>query len=216
MKKDYTHIAVLLDRSGSMSTIAKDIIGGFNTFVKDQKKLKSEATLTLCQFDTEYETIYHTVPVKEVKNLTDKTFIPRGGTALNDSLVVLINETGKELAALSEDQRPDKVIVLVISDGEENSSKEYSRWSGGDEKLSKLVTEQETKWNWQFIYIGANQDSYKESASKGMSNAFNFEANSRGVDVMYSSLSATVSNFRNTGIVETDIDKIDLSLTETK
>ena len=127
MKKDYTHISLVLDRSGSMDSVKADTIGSFNTFLKEQKENPKECTFTLVQFDNEYEIIHDFVSLKKSKNLTEKTFVPRGMTALYDAIGRTINSVGQKLADMSEEDRPERVIFVVLTDGEENSSKEFHR-----------------------------------------------------------------------------------------
>jgi len=124
MKKDYTHISIILDRTGSMETIRDDTIGGFNTFLNDQKKQPGIATMTLVQFDTvdPYEIIHKFKPIQEVPELTHETYIPRASTPLLDAMGRGINDIEKSLAELSEEERPSKVVVVVITDGMENAS----------------------------------------------------------------------------------------------
>ena len=156
--KDATEIVVILDRSGSMYSIKDDAIGGFNNFLKEQKKEKGEANLTLIQFSTYVDTQVLGKPLDEVPELTEDTYKPGGLTALNDALAHGIIETGRRLEKLSEDNRPDKVIVALINDGCENASKEYSKQS-----VANMVKHQEEKYNWQFLYLGSNLLAFEEA-----------------------------------------------------
>lgn len=206
MKANYTHVSSLLDRSGSMDKIKNDTIGGFNQFLSDQQKAPGQMTLTLAQFDNEYEIVYDAVPIKDAKPLTDQTFIPRGSTALLDSAARLIIDTGKKLAELPEDQRPERVMFIIITDGEENNSTEQTRKS-----LSIMVKHQEDKYGWQFVYLGANQDAFEEAGSMGM-RGMNFQGTGQGMRAAYSSLSANVASNRsasrgtNVNLTQQDID----------
>lgn len=193
MKKDYTHVSVLLDRSGSMQSIRTDIIGGFNSFVAEQKKAKAgDMTLSLLTFDVPpFDYVYELESIDKIVDLTEATYVPRGGTALNDAMAQLIIQTGTKLAALKEEDRPDGVLFVCISDGQENASREYS-----NAKLKLLVEEQTAKYNWKFLYIGANQDSQKESKDKGMTRGYNFDATHDGVAFMSRSLSADTIKYR--------------------
>lgn len=157
-----THIVVVLDRSGSMASIDSDATGGFNAFVEQQKKASGEAKLTLVRFDTEYEVTYRNMSIRDVPEL--RTVEPRGGTALRDAMARAIGEKGAELAALPEHQRPGKVVFVIITDGLENASREYS----ADQVKSK-VEHQQQKYNWQFTYLGANQDAVLVGRSLGIS-----------------------------------------------
>lgn len=196
MKQNYAHIAILLDRSGSMQSIATDVIGGFNKFLEDQKQLTGEATLTLVQFDDEYEILYNKSKLNDIKELTSKTFVPRGTTALNDSIGKLIVTTGEELAKLSEDERPDRVVFLIITDGYENASHEYT-----GEKIKEMVKHQETNYKWQFVFIGTDIDSMSEGNSRGMINTASFSKTSKGTRAVFRSMSANTSSYRNKSAV---------------
>lgn len=158
-----TLIAVLLDRSGSMSTIRDDMQGGFDSFIEKQRDSASpgaQIRVTLAQFDTQYETVYSNVPISEVPPLE---LSPRGGTALLDGIGHVTNQIGAELAALDEDRRPSRVLVVVITDGRENMSCEFTK-----EQIRKLVGEQESKWNWTYVFLGANMDAIAESGGLGI------------------------------------------------
>jgi hypothetical protein len=212
MKSNYAHVSILLDRSGSMINIKESTIAGFNKFIKDQKKVPGEMTLSVAQFDDfdKYDDLYKFTMINEVKSLTDKTFVPRGSTALLDSLAKMINETGWKLASMKEDDRPEKVVVLVLTDGEENDSREYT-----PEKIKAMIEHQEKKYNWQFMYIGANQDSFTIAKNLGMSGV-NYKATTRGTNAMYNSVSATLASFRSTpGISTFNIKQEDIDNEET-
>src|SRR6185437_887189 len=114
---NFTDITIVLDRSGSMEVIADDTVGGFNQFLKEQKKVPGKALLTLVQFDHEYQFVHQAVPIGSVPLLTRKTYVPRGSTALLDAIGRAINETGQRLAALPEPERPGNVIVMILTDG---------------------------------------------------------------------------------------------------
>lgn len=192
MKSNYTHTTFVVDRSGSTSNIKDDIIGGYNDVIKSQKEQPGQLTISFHQFDNEYETIYDFVDIKEVKELTDKTFVPRGSTALLDSVARAIHETGKKLASLKEEDRPSKVLVTIITDGFENCSREYNKKS-----LASLIKDQETKWNWEFAYIGANQDAFSEGHSMGFSNNVNFQASAIGTKKLFAAYSDSLSAARS-------------------
>jgi Mg-chelatase subunit ChlD len=199
MKKGYTHVSILIDRSGSMSRLKKDVIGGFNQLIEDQQKEDGELTISLVQFDDngglQFEATNDFSPVKEVVLLTEANYMPRGGTPLNDALARLINETGAKLAAMSEDNRPEKVLFVTITDGEENSSKEQTTAS-----IKQMIEHQESVYNWKFLYIGANQDSFAEAGARGMSGGLNFAASATGTTAMYSAISTTMTNARSVDV----------------
>ena len=193
--KDATHIAVLLDRSGSMGDIKDDAIGGFNCFLKEQKAAGSNATLTLVQFDTESTDVVHeSMPILEVPDLNHQTFQPRGGTPLLDALGQTIDSTGRALAAIPEANRPNKVVFVVITDGQENSSHQHTKAS-----VKERIDHQSSHYNWQFVFLGANQDAFDEAGAVGiaMGNAANF-APAR-MQAAFAATAANVASYRRSG-----------------
>ena len=193
--KDATHIAVLLDRSGSMGDIRDDAIGGFNCFLKEQKAAGANATLTLVQFDTESTDVVHeSMPILEVPDLNHQTFQPRGGTPLLDALGQTIDSTGRALAAIPEANRPNKVVFVVITDGQENSSHQHTKAS-----VKERIDHQSSHYNWQFVFLGANQDAFDEAGAVGiaMGNAANF-APAR-MQVAFAATAANVASYRRSG-----------------
>jgi Mg-chelatase subunit ChlD len=193
--KDATHIAVLLDRSGSMGDIKDDAIGGFNCFLKEQKAAGANATLTLVQFDTESTDVVHeSMPILEVPDLNHQTFQPRGGTPLLDALGQTIDSTGRALAAIPEANRPNKVVFVVITDGQENSSHQHTKAS-----VKEKIDHQSDQYNWQFVFLGANQNAFDEAGAVGiaMPNAANF-APAR-MQVAFAATAANVASYRRSG-----------------
>lgn len=192
MKNNYTHIAILLDRSGSMSRIASDMEGGLKTFLNEQKLIPGDLTISLTQFDDKYTPIFVR---RDVNDVEDIKIVPRGSTALIDSAVRMIKDVDENLKSLPEEEKPEKVLFLIITDGEENASTNF-RLSD----LKELITKQETEQNWTFVYIGANQDAFLNASSYGISTDFalNYEANTEGVNTMYSSVSEATTSFRTT------------------
>jgi hypothetical protein len=154
-----TLIATLLDRSGSMEAVKSDTEGGFNAFIEAQRSEPGEARVTLAQFDTEYDVVYTDRPLADVPRLTLQ---PRGGTALYDALGRLITDVGAELAAVDEAQRPGTVIVVVLTDGHENSSREWTHAA-----VTAAIKRQETDYAWDFIFLGANMDAVAVGTALG-------------------------------------------------
>lgn len=185
MKKDYTHITVILDRSGSMEKVKEDTIGGFNAFLNEQKNLEGEATISIIQFDNEYEYIAKFKPIQEVEELNSSTYKPRGMTALYDALGKAIKQTGKTLRNMKEEDRPEKVVFVILTDGYENASKKYTA-----DNIKDKIEHQQSKYNWDFTYIGANQDAILVGNSMGISKdkSLNFAAdNVKGTMFLVSS-----------------------------
>ncbi len=157
---NYTHIAFLLDRSGSMMSIKSDTEGGFDAYIETQRKQSGRCTVTLAQFDDEYEEVYAGRAVATVPKLDLQ---PRGSTALNDSIATLVRSTGAYLSAMPEKRRPGSVIFGIMTDGMENASREWTRPA-----IKALIEEHEQKYDWTFSYLGANQDAIEVGESMGI------------------------------------------------
>jgi hypothetical protein len=160
MRNDLTDLTVVMDRSGSMEAIRSDAQGGLNTFIENQKELPGECLFTLVQFDTEYEFVFQGTPIKRVGKVE---LVPRGATALLDAVGRAINEAGKRLKDTPEDQRPGLVVFVILTDGQENSSKEFTK-----AKIKEMVEHQRDKYKWQFTYLGANVDAFDEARQMGI------------------------------------------------
>ena len=191
-----THIVVLLDHSGSMSSIANDVIGGFNQLIKDQRANGPDAKVTLVQFDSQdpQEVIVAGAPISEIIELTPETFIPRGGTPLLDSTGLLIGRIRVEVAAREATGRPKQDILFVsITDGEENQSSEYTL-----QQIKKLVKECE-KEGWTFVFVSAALDAYGDAQRIGVKqgNIQAFDMSAHGTRLAFQSLSQKTSEFRN-------------------
>jgi len=163
MKSDLTDITFVIDRSGSMQEIRSDAEGCVNTFIREQARQPGEALLTLVQFDDEPEFVHRGVPVKQVR---DYKLVPRGSTALLDAVGQAINETGSRLAKMPEADRPGLVIFVIVTDGEENSSKEFSK-----ARVKAMIDRQQQKYNWHFTFLGADQDAFAEAGGMGIAAA---------------------------------------------
>lgn len=194
MNQNLTEIVVIVDRSGSMVAIQRDAQGGLNTFIDEQKKLPGEATLTLVQFDTEYEMLCENKPIRDVQPYV---LTPRGATALLDAMGITIAKIGERLSKTPEAQRPGKVLVAVITDGEENSSKEFTR-----EKVFEMIKHQREVYKWEFVFIAANQDAIQAGASYGIANAMNFAPTGMGVSCAYMNLTRSAAQYRSTGYID--------------
>jgi hypothetical protein len=196
MMKHETDVTVILDRSGSMEAIASDVIGGFNQFLSAQQRQPGDCRLTLVQFDDQYEVVYLARPIAGAARLTAKSFEPRGSTALLDAIGRTIDTTGTRLAALPEANRPDRVLLAIITDGEENASVHYTR-----ERIFKMISSQQAVYGWAFLFLAANQDAIAEAATVGIGaqQSMNFAATGAGMRAASSAMSDAVSAFRSTG-----------------
>ena len=206
MKKDLTEIICVIDKSGSMAPRTQDVIGGYNRFLEDQKKEKGGALLTLALFDTDYKIIDYGIDISMAKGLTEHVYQAGGMTALLDAVGRTIDKVGDRLAATNEKKRPGKVIFLIITDGEENSSREYTL----DRVKGKIKSQQET-FKWEFVFLGANQDAFASAMSMGIpgAQAVNFRPTAQGVQAAYANMSHTVSGYRDSGKVDMSKFKAD-------
>jgi uncharacterized protein YegL len=191
--KNSTYITIVLDRSGSMESIAKQTITGFNTFLKAQQKIEGNAQITLVQFDHEYQPVYEAIDIQRAPFLNRDTYIPRGMTALLDAIGETIKTTRNRIGSLPENERPDKVIFVVITDGHENNSRLYSR-----RDVFKKIIKMEKKHNWDFVFLGANQDAIAEAGHLGVKahKAMTFAADESGTNAMFVDLSRNIAECR--------------------
>ena len=195
-----TEIIAITDRSGSMASIMNDVIGGYNTFLKEQKEQPGEARMTYTQFDSEYEVVYSGKPLSDAPPLTHATFVPRGSTALFDAIGRTLNEQGARIAA---EKWAELVIVCIITDGGENASREFK-----SERIKEMTAHAEAN-GWKFIFLAANQDAFAAARNIGISSQFvgGYAANAAGTQAAYSSTSATASVLRSgmvpKGLVQT-------------
>ena len=194
MKDDYCHISIVIDRSGSMNSIASDTVGGLVNFVEEQKKVPGKATFSLMQFDDKFDNVYDFSDINNVDILSQYNFQPRGMTALYDAIGKSIVEVGESLSDMDENDRPSKVIFVIITDGAENSSREYSL-----SQVRKMIEEQTNKYSWEFVFLGANIDAEVVGTSFGMKagNTITYAANAKGVDAAYSSVTSNLTAFRS-------------------
>lgn len=165
VNKDLSEIIVIVDRSGSMNAMREEAITGFNEFLEKQKSARvGECLLTYCQFNHDYEIVYNGMPIQDVPPLTEETFVPAGATALYDAVGRTIDEVGRRLAATPEKDRPCDVTVVIITDGQENSSKRYYQFH-----VKELITHQTEKYQWSFMFLGQNLDAVSAGQAMGMS-----------------------------------------------
>jgi len=192
MNTNLTEIIFLLDRSGSMAGLERDTVGGFNTFIKRQSQAEGETLVTAVLFDDEYEVLWSGVQASDIK-LTEQEYYVRGCTALLDAVGKSILDVGYRLATTTEENRPGKILFVITTDGLENASREFSY-----KKVKELIQHQQEKYNWEFIFMGANIDATEEADQLGIAkeSAFNFEASEKGVEKMYEMVCEIVSEKR--------------------
>jgi Mg-chelatase subunit ChlD len=185
-EKAVTEIICVVDRSGSMQLIIDDAVGGFNSLLADQRALPDEAYLTLYTFDDKCEIVFESVPIREMKDITRETIKPRGSTALWDAI-------GQTLADSIARVRHRKVIVVILTDGEENASVKYVA-----DAVHELVKECK-KSGWEFLFLGANMDAFAVGKTVGfdVGQTVVYEATSRGIQDAYDIASTTMSSLRS-------------------
>lgn len=193
-----THITVLLDRSGSMDLIRDATIEAYNAFLRDQRRLPGKTTLSLVRFDDRYELVYLAVPAAEAELLSYENFTPRGATALYDAMARAIDELGRYLASLPEQERPGRVLFVVVTDGMENASLEV-----GKRDVLRRVAHQRDKYGWTFVFLGAGLDVIAQAADLGISrgNMLNFKPTAGGIKGALRSLSDGAECYASSGRV---------------
>ncbi len=162
-KQGSVEISVVLDRSGSMQERKSDTIGGFNAFLDEQQKLPGACTVSLYQFDDKYEPVYENVTVDKAPRLNDTNYVPRGNTALLDAVGRTINAVGARLGSLPEEDRPEKILMVIQTDGHENASREFD-----NAKIKEMIDHQREVYQWQFIFLGADENAFAVGASIGI------------------------------------------------
>lgn len=201
-----THITVLLDRTGSMQDIRDDVIGGFNRFLDEQQRAADEATFTLVQFDSQdpYEVVQATVPIRQANPLTADTFVPRASTPLYDAMGRGINDLAAQLAALG-DAAPAKVVFVVVTDGAENASHEFTRSMVMDMIVAKR------KAGWQFVFLSADLEAFEEAGAMGVAVAsrLHFMKSGHRTQDAFASVSDKISAYRERGADQVAFDEDD-------
>jgi uncharacterized protein YegL len=198
MKKGLTELVFILDRSGSMAGLESDTIGGFNSVLTKQKKEEGRANITTVLFDDQYEMLHDRCDLQKVEEITEKEYFVRGTTALLDAVGETISKMIQVQKCGTEEERAGKVMFVIITDGMENASMEYSY-----PQINKMIDHQKKNYQWEFIFLGANIDA-AEVAGRfgiGIDRAANYHADSKGTLLNYEVISKTVSQLRERGSV---------------
>ena len=193
MKRNLTEIVFILDRSGSMEGLEADTIGGFNSMMKKQKAEEGEAIVSTVLFDDVCEVIHDRVPMDEVKKLTAKEYFVRGCTALLDAIGGAIHHIGNVHKYAREEDRPEKTLFIITTDGMENASHSYTY-----AKVRKMVERQKEKYGWEFLFLGANMDAIKTAGSIGIhaDRAVTYECDEAGTALNFEVMGEAVSHVR--------------------
>ena len=193
MKKNLTEIVFILDRSGSMSGLEGDTIGGFNAMIEKQKKEPGEALISTVLFDNASEVIHDRVPVQQVVPMTEKEYSVRGCTALLDAIGGAIHHIGNVHKYAREEDVPEHTLFVITTDGMENASRSY-----GSDKVKAMIEHQKEKYGWEFLFLGANIDAVETAQHFGIGadRAVNYHADHEGTQLNYDVLSDAVSSVR--------------------
>ena len=193
MKKNLTEIVFILDRSGSMAGLEDDTIGGFNAMIRKQKGEAGEAYVSTVLFDNRTEVIHDRVDIRKLAPMTRKEYYVRGCTALLDAVGKAIHHIGNVHKYAREEDRPEKTVFVITTDGMENASREYSY-----ERVRKMIEHEKEKNGWEFLFLGANMDAAREAARFGITEdrAANYHADRQGTAVIYEAMSEAVCSVR--------------------
>lgn len=204
MRKCLTEIVFILDRSGSMSGLETDTIGGYNSLLEKQKKEKGEAIVSTVLFDDTQEVLHDRVDLNKIKPMTEEEYYVCGCTALLDALGGAIHYIGNVHKYAKEEDRPEKTLFIITTDGMENASQRYTY-----EKVKKMVERQKAKYGWEFLFLGANMDDIEVAGLFGIhaDRAVNYECDTAGTAVNYKALSKAVSQIRASASLSEDWKK---------
>ncbi|WP_251551154.1 vWA domain-containing protein [Neobacillus muris] len=193
MKNYLTELVFILDKSGSMAGLETDTIGGFNAMLKKQQKAEGEANVTTVLFNHQYELLHDRISVSGISPISEKDYEVGGSTALLDAIGFTIQKIVNVQKRTSEEERAEKVLFVITTDGMENASREYTA-----DKIKKMVQHQKLKFGWEFMFLGANIDAISTAARFGIAEDFavDFHADSRGTQLNYEAVNEAVMNLR--------------------
>ena len=206
MKKNLTQLVFILDRSGSMAGLESDTIGGFNSMLEKQKKEDGECIITTVLFDHEVELLHDRIDIRAVRPMSEKEYMVRGSTALLDAIGKTIHKIGNAEKNTAEEYRADKVMVVIITDGEENSSRFYSL-----KEVKHMIERQKEHYGWEFIFLGANIDAVETATRFGIDRdmAVDYVPDKEGVELNFRMMSEAVASYRACGSVpQSSLNKI--------
>ncbi|HHY81870.1 MAG TPA: VWA domain-containing protein [Clostridiales bacterium] len=204
MKKGLTELVFILDRSGSMSGLKNDTIGGYNAMLEKQRNEPGEAIITTVLFDNEYELLHDRINLRGIKPITEKEYYVRGATALLDAIGKTIHKTINVQKHTSDDERAERVMFVIITDGMENASREFDY-----KTINALIEQQKSLYGWEFLFLGANIDAIATAKRFGIDEdrAANYMADSAGTRLNYCVLNEAVCNFRAGNAISRDWKK---------
>lgn len=200
-KNNLTELVFILDRSGSMSGLESDTIGGFNAMIAKQKKEEGEAYVSTILFDNVSEVLHDRINLKEIPKMTSKDYTVRGCTALIDAIGGAIKHIGNIHKYARPEDVPAHTMFIITTDGQENASHRFS-----SDEVKKMIEKQKEKFGWEFLFIGANIDAVETAANFGIerNRAVNYNADSKGTQILYETLSAPICAMRADAAISDD------------
>lgn len=201
MQKNLTELVFILDKSGSMSGLEQDTIGGYNAMLEKQKAVEGEARVTTVLFDNNYELLHDRIDIRAISPITAKDYFVEGSTALLDAIGKTINKIARAQQQTAEEYRAEKVLFVITTDGMENASREY-----GYAEIKALVEQQKSKYGWEFVFLGANIDAPEVAGRFGIApdRAQDFHADSEGTRLNYTVMASAIASYRETGTLADD------------
>ena len=193
MKKGLVELVFILDRSGSMSGLETDTIGGFNSMIKSQKSIDGECRVTTVLFDDRIELLHDRINLNGISTLTEKEYYVRGSTALLDAVGMTINKIASVQRNTNKEERAEKVLFIITTDGYENASREYSY-----SKVKAMIETERDKYGWEFLFLGANIDALETAEKFGISKdrAADYHADGEGTRITYQAMDQAVRTLR--------------------
>ena len=193
MKKNLTELVFILDRSGSMSGLESDTIGGFNSMIEKQKKQDGECIVSTVLFNNDSQVIHDRVPLDKIEPMTERDYYVSGGTALIDAIGGAIHHIGNVHKYARPEDVPENTIFIITTDGYENASYRYS-----SDRVKRMIEHEKAKYGWEFLFIGANIDAVETAKRYGIDHdrAVNYHADAQGTDIVYATVSQAVCNVR--------------------
>ncbi len=204
MKKDLVELVFILDRSGSMAGLEKETIAGFNRLIQQQKEVQGEALVSTVLFDDRFEVLHNRVSIQKIEHMTSKDYYVRGSTALLDAIGRSILKIRNVHKALEEENKPEKTLFFITTDGMENASVEFIY-----ERVNEYIQLQKEKYGWEFIFIGANIDAIGTAKKFGIDadRAVNYRSDKRGTNLNYKVMNETITNLRQHKSIDADWKK---------
>lgn len=201
MKRGLTELVFILDKSGSMGGLETDTIGGYNSMLEKQRSVEGECFITTVLFDNHYELLHDRIDIRAVRPITQKEYSVGGSTALLDAIGNTIHKIGNAQKNTSDEYRAENVMLVIITDGMENSSSEYS-----SEQIRHMIEQRKEKYGWEFIFLGANIDAVETAEGFGISHdrAQDFHADSEGVNLNFMVVNDVVTAYRHSAAVPKD------------